>query len=150
MKPKSRGVPGVIAMVSAAALLLGGCSAGDVELNGKVFDYLGVSPSAQTKTKEPKLADRGGLVVPPSLDRLPAPGSEAAAEDAQLAEINDPDRKKVADKAELERQQAEYCKVHYEQALARGDQTAADLAAGPLGACRPSIFTALQKWNKSE
>ena len=53
-------------------------------------------------------------------------------------------------KADLERQQAEYCKKNYEDAKAHGDETAADLAAGPLGPCRGSVLTAIEKWNKSE
>jgi len=48
-------------------------------------------------------------------------------------------------KAELEKQQAEYCKVHYDQARAQGDNNA-DLATGPLGPCQQSIFSAVKKW----
>ena len=50
---------------------------------------------------------------------------------------------------ELERKQAEYCKVHYEDAKTRGDETAVN-AEGPLGPCRPSVLTAIKKWNASD
>jgi hypothetical protein len=40
------------------AFVLGGCADG-VELNGKVFDFLGVSPAAlEASRREPKLAER--------------------------------------------------------------------------------------------
>ena len=50
---------------------------------------------------------------------------------------------------ELERKQAEYCKVNYEQAMGRGDETTALAAEGPLGPCRPSVMNSIKKWNSS-
>jgi hypothetical protein len=130
-------------MVLAAALAgLGGCGGlDDVQLNGKVFDAIGLNSTA--KSAEPKLAARQPLVVPPGLDSLPPPGS-GKAEQPSLAEIQDPDAKAKVSQADLEKQQAEYCKVHYEDAKARGDDTTADLATGPLGSCRPSILSAVK------
>jgi hypothetical protein len=58
----------------------------------------------------------------------------------------DHDRKKIVDRSALEKQQAEYCKVNYEQAKARGDNTA-DAASGPLGACRPSALGLIKSVN---
>lgn len=139
-----------ILAVASIGLLLAGCGAGDIELNGKVFDYLGVSSDTQTRGRDPKIAARSGLVLPPSADRLPEPGSAPQGEDSQLASLDDPDRKAVVTKTELERQQAEYCRINYEQAKARGDETTAINAKGPLGPCAPSIFTSLQKWQKEE
>lgn len=134
---------------TVSAVLASGCGVGDVELNGKVFDYLGVSTASQSRGKDPKIASRSGLVIPPSAERLPEPGS-APAEDPQLASLDDPDRKLEVAKADLERQQREYCEVHYTQAKARGDESGALNAKGPLGSCAPSVFTSLQKWQKGE
>ena len=78
---------------------------------------------------------------------MPAPGELAQAPDQQLAAIQDPDAVKKASKEELERSQAEYCKVNYEQAMGRGDETTALAAEGPLGSCRPSVLSAVKKWN---
>lgn len=140
---------GLTVMVAAcAALALAGCGGDDVQFNGKIFDAMGLSDSAKAKTAEPKLAERAPLVVPPSLERLPAPGSAPAPGEA-LAGINDYDRQKVVSKEELQRQQDEYCKKHYEPAKARGDDSA-DAISGPLGSCRASIFTAVKKWNEGE
>jgi hypothetical protein len=135
---------------TVAGLLLAGCGAGDLELNGKVFDYLGVSTASQTRASDPKLAARGGLVVPPSVERLPEPGSGPQGEDAQLASLDDPDRKAEVSKAELEERQRKYCDVHYTQAKQRGDESGALNAKGPLGPCAPSLFSSLQKWQKGE
>lgn len=136
-----------VALLAAAALAVGGCSADDVELNGSVFNAIGFN---QPKAQEPKLAARTPLTVPPTTDRLPAPGQPAEAKAIDMtASINDPDRAATVNKAELERQQAEYCKKNYELAKAHGDNDA-DYATGPLGPCRGSILSAVQKWNSGE
>jgi len=129
--------------VAAAGCSLAACSPGDVELNGKLFDAVGLSGPA-TKSAEPKVAARNGLVVPPNTGSLPVPGSgfEPSA-DADIAFINDPDRKKTVDRAQLEREQAEFCKKNYEDPKARGDDTV-DGVVGPAGPCRPSILSVVK------
>ena len=129
----------VVALVLAVGFALSGCGAGDVQLNGKVFDALGSLVGSGGANEEAKIAPRAGLVVPPGLENLPKPGSSASVPDGDLAQIQDFDRKKVVDNSALEAKQREYCKVHYEQAKARGDSTA-DLATGPMGSCRPSAM----------
>lgn len=129
-------------------LALAGCSGDDVQFEGKVFDLMGMNNATQ-RSAEPKMRERAPLVVPPSLDRIPEPGAPAESLSADLAALNDPDRAKKTSRAELERQQAEYCKEHYELAKARGDDNA-DLARGPLGECRASVITAIQNWNKGD
>jgi hypothetical protein len=131
------------------ALVAGGCSMDDVQFNGGIFDAVGLSDATKSKSGEPKLAERAPLVVPPTLDKLPQPG-EQQAPPAQIADIKDPDVAKQASKEELARQQAEYCKVNYEQAMHRGDETTALNAVGPLGPCRPSVLTAVKQWNGEE
>ncbi len=129
-------------------LLAAGCSGDDVQFEGKVFDLVGLNNPTQ-RSAEPKLRERAPLVVPPSLDRLPEPGQGGDSLSADLAALNDPDKVAKQSRADLERQQAEYCKVHYEQAKALGDQDA-DQAAGPLGPCRRSALTAFQNWSKDD
>lgn len=127
--------------------LLGGC-ADEIQLQGKIFDAVGLGANQQ-KSAEPKMAERAPLVLPPNNDRIPEPGAPPDAAATDVAALDDPDKKAVVSKAELEKQQAEYCKVHYEDARARGDDNA-DLAEGPLGPCRKSVLTAIEKWNKGE
>ncbi|MDQ8698022.1 hypothetical protein [Hyphomicrobium sp. LHD-15] len=131
------------------ALAIAGCSADDVQLNGKIFDAVGLNSIGQ-KSAEPKMVERAPLVMPPSLDRVPEPGqpADAAANDV-TAMVDDPDKKAKTNRAELEKQQAEYCKTNYEMAKARGDDNA-DLATGPLGPCRASVLSAIQIWNKGD
>ncbi len=136
------------ALTLALAASVSGCGADEVELNGKIFDAMGVSPSTQTKSKEPKMVARAPLVVPPGLERLPEPGKQAAAQAAadEVAALADPDKVAATNQAELERQQAEYCKKNYEYAKMHGDSQA-DQAAGPLGPCRGSALTAIKKYS---
>jgi hypothetical protein len=132
-----------------AAVAIGGCSMDDVELNGGVFDSLGIG-SNQPKTAEPKLAARTPLVVPPSTASLPAPGTPAEAVQADVTvAIDDPDRKIIVTEAEKQKQQDEYCRKNYDPARAAGDASA-DSIEGPLGPCRPSVLTAVKKWNGGE
>lgn len=138
------------AVAFAAGLLAAGCGSGDIEMNGKIFDALGVSSATQQKEREPKVAARTGLVVPPNTGSLPEPGSGRAPDaEADVALINDPDRRKTLDKAALERQQAEYCRVNYEIPKSRGDSSADD-ATGPLGPCRATFLSAVKKWTGQE
>lgn len=139
----------VITLATFVAVAVGGCSMDDVELNGGIFDAVGVG-AGQPKSAEPNLAARTPLVVPPSTASLPAPGTppEATATDVTVA-LDDPDRKVVVDKAELEKQQTAYCSKHYDTAKASGDASA-DSIEGPLGPCRASVLTAIKKWNGGE
>lgn len=141
-----------VALLSIPFLLAfgaSGCSMDDVQFNGGLFDMVGLSDAAKANSSsEPKVAVRAPLVVPPSLDRLPQPGSEEAAENTEIAGIKDHDAAKTASKKELARQQAEYCKVHYEQAKTRGEEV--DFVTGPLGSCRKSVLTSIKNWNKSD
>jgi len=134
----------LLASFGAAVLAMSGCGIDGVQLNGKIFDAVGLNDTSQPK--EPKIAARQPLVVPPGLEALPPPGS-GKPNQPQLA-VQDVDAKKGVSKAELQRQQEAYCKVNYEDAKARGDNTA-DSAAGPLGSCRPSILTGVQSWMAS-
>lgn len=127
----------------ALALALSGCGADDLELNGKIFDAMGVSAKTSTKGKEPKMVARAPLVVPPGLERLPEPGAQSA-QASEIASLNDPDKVAEVNQAELERQQKEYCKVHYEYAKMHGDNEA-DNATGPLGPCRGSLLSGVKK-----
>lgn len=139
----------LFALTGAVALALGGCGGFDgVQLNGKVFDAMGIGGEGQ-KSGEPKLAQRTGLVVPPSTEALPAPGSRPDVEAPDVAALQDPDKNAAVSQAEMQRQQAEYCKKNYEEAMQRGDSNA-DLATGPLGPCRGSVLSAIEKWQKGD
>lgn len=132
-----------ISLLTSAFLC--GCSMDDVELNGGIFDALGVNN--QTKSEEPKLAARTPLVVPPTTSSLPVPGEQPESQASDLtALLNDPDRLAEVKKADLERQQAEFCSKNYDPTKAGMDDNA-DLAKGPLGPCRKSIMTSINKWN---
>ncbi|CEJ88359.1 conserved exported hypothetical protein [Hyphomicrobium sp. GJ21] len=134
----------LLAPLGVAVLAVSGCGFDGVQLNGKIFDAVGLNDTSAPK--EPKLAARQPLVVPPGLEALPPPGS-GKPNQPELA-VQDVDAKKGVSKAELQRQQEAYCKVNYEDAKARGDATA-DSASGPLGSCHPSILTGVKKWMAS-
>lgn len=134
---------GVLAML---ALGSAGCGYDGVELNGKIFDAMGVNGSASRE--EVKLKRRTDLVIPPATASLPEPGKEPPPQ-ADLAEIQDHDRSKQVNQEELMRRQKEFCDKNYKQAIARGDDTAYSVK-GPAGPCHASIFSAISDWNKSD
>lgn len=128
-------------LVAAAAFGLSACGFDGVELNGKIFDAVGLN-TGSTKSAEPKLKERQALVVPPEVDAapLPVPGSESAAQTAALG-ISDYDAKNNLSKEALERKQAEFCAKNYDMAKA---QTGEDgPVIGPAGDCRKSILSAI-------
>jgi hypothetical protein len=132
----------VAAIGTVATLVLGGCADG-VELNGKVFDFLGVSPAAlEASRREPKLAERAPLVMPPDANRLPDPGSAQGGTD-QANWPTDPEQRKLAAAQERERLHLAYCRGDIqwkERALKTKDGSGTNLS--PYGPC-PSIFGGL-------
>ncbi len=141
-EPPSRVSAARIAGMAMLLMAFGGCSADDIQLEGKLFDAVGMGTNSK-KAGEPVMAARSPLVLPPNAERLPTPGKQQGGEALDVAAINDPDKKLEVSRADLEKQQAEYCKVNYEQAMQRGDQTSADLASGPLGSCRGSVLNVI-------
>jgi hypothetical protein len=127
-------------------LLMSGCSDG-IDLNGKVFDWVGVSPAAQAvKKTEPKLAERAPLVLPPVGYVLPPPGS---GQQPLVALVNDPDQRKEKEAKERERLHMAYCsgELTWKDAAlaggrghAAGGRGAAD-PVSPYGPC-PGILNA--------
>lgn len=81
---------GTLACVAA----LGGC--GGVELEGKIFDYMGVSGEHQEA--DVKMTERPPLLVPPNVTTLPQPGTNAAVAAARQDWPEDPElvRKRIA------------------------------------------------------
>jgi hypothetical protein len=120
-----------------ALLALSACDS--VNLEGKVFDWLGVSGSAlDAKSKDPKMAERAPLVVPPRLTRLPEPGSGKTA-DTDIAALNDPERRKAAAAKERERLHLAYCRgeLQWKEKALDPSYTA---NRSPYGPC-PGLFS---------
>lgn len=94
------------------SLTLSGCAdGGGLALNGAMFDWMGISESALSqKNTEPKLAERAPLVLPPSAERLPEPGSGRAAEEGDMNWPVSPEQRKVAEAKERERLHLAYCR----------------------------------------
>jgi len=136
--PGRRLKPVLTAVIMCAVAGTAGCGIDDVELQGGVFDALGVSSSTQKRVQEPKLAERPGLVLPPVADRLPQPGPEPAPAAVAQEWPDDEDGKRVRAAAALDRQQEEFCeKARVDAKLKGGD---APPAEGPKGPCTQSIF----------
>jgi hypothetical protein len=118
----------------ASTLALGGCGGIDgVDLNGKIFDWMGVSSASQVKS-EPNMADRAPLVVPPNVTRLPEPGTgKTSSED--VAALNDPELRKQAAAKERERLHQAYCRgeIQWKDKAYKPQDTGANKS--PYGSC---------------
>jgi hypothetical protein len=124
-----------VSVVAGLALSLGGCGGLDgLELNGKLFDMMGVSESAQkASSREPRMTERTGLVMPPDANRLPEPGSGGAPDVA--AQLNDPDRKRLVAVQERERLHKAYCSGELTWKERARDKDRVDASASPFGPC---------------
>lgn len=129
----------------AAAVVLGtglaGCGGIDgIELQGGVFDALGVSSSNKPATKNVKVAARPGLVLPPSEQALPPPSDgasvAAAAPDGQSWPV-DPEQRKVLANTQLDKQHKDFCERALTDARMRGED---GVVMGPKGNCQPGLF----------
>jgi hypothetical protein len=132
---------GAVAVLAAG---VSACGVDGVELNGKIFDAMGVNSAPEKK--DVKLAERQPLVVPPRMAALPEPGSGSS--ETQLAEVKDHDADIEISQEELAKRQAEYCRKHYDANLAVSDASV-DNVKGPAGPCRKSILSAVSQFNSS-
>ena len=126
-------------MAVASSLVLSGCAdGGGLELNGKVFDWIGISPSAiAARRDEPKLAERAPLVLPPDSTRLPEPGSGRTAQTAQSATAwpDDPEQRKTREAKERERLHEAYCRGDMQWKDRAMDPQGINVAKSPYGSC---------------
>jgi hypothetical protein len=133
-------------VVVGLGLSLQGCANDGLELNGKVFDWLGVSESASAAARrENRMPDRPPLVMPPSTKALPAPGS-GQEQDPMLASLQDPEVKKARDAAERQALHLAYCrgeKNWQERAFRRDDGA----NRSPFGPCNQMVGDQLQPSN---
>ena len=84
-----------LACALAFVVALGGCGA--VELEGKVFDYMGVSGD-RSQQSDVQMRERAPLLVPPNVSTLPQPSTNAAVVTARQDWPDDPEmvRKRIA------------------------------------------------------
>ncbi|MBO0764419.1 MAG: hypothetical protein J2P50_07510 [Hyphomicrobiaceae bacterium] len=139
MLPRCRNRTALIAGGLALwALALGACDS--IALEGKVFDWMGLSPSAlDLKRADPKMAERAPLVVPPNVARLPEPGSGKTTNN-DLAALNDPELRKQAAAKERERLHLAYCRGEIQWKEKALDQAYSATYKSPYGPC-PSLFS---------
>lgn len=128
------------AVAVLSALALSACGSDGVQLEGKLFDWMGVSASSQEgRTRDPKMADRAPLVVPPNVNRLPEPGSgQTSSQD--IAALNDPELRKQAVARERERQHMAYCRgeIQWKEKVLNPQDGKANRS--PYGPC-PGLFS---------
>ncbi len=132
-------------LVLAATVSVAGCGAlGDgVSLNGGVFDALGLSDKGNSAPREPKVQERAGLVLPPTMGQLPKPGAGQEQEQvltSQQAWPVSPEQRRVAVEQQKEAEHTAYCyKVLQHKKLNRD----LSVTEGPLGPCSPSALNAI-------
>lgn len=126
-----------LAVIGTLCLSMAGCAGTDVELKGGVFDLMGVSGPA-TKRTDPKLADRPGIVIPPSTASLPAPGEPQAAValGGEAFPVNPEDARKaqVAGTVDQHKAFCEKARQRYEVGITT------TLENSPWGACHESVL----------
>jgi hypothetical protein len=133
------------AIVLSAAMAVGGCGGVDgIDLNGKLFDVMGISASALANAPqgEPQLAARAPLVLPPDSQRLPQPGSEQHHD--QIVGLDDQDQRKIAEAKERERLHLAYCHgdMHWKESALNPENI--NIPRSPYGPC-PSIIGDITK-----
>lgn len=95
-----------VAAALACVAALGGC--GGVELEGKVFDYAGLSGSRQKV--DPTMSSRAPLMVPPNLQKLPAPTESRSVAATRQDWPDDPEKVRVRAVEEQKATEAELAK----------------------------------------
>jgi hypothetical protein len=98
-----------IAALLGGSLALGGCADGvGVELDAPILNAVGLDLGGKKKD-DADLPERTGLVLPPSTEALPAPGTQTAASGAQNWP-NDPDKRRKREAEETAAAKEKYCR----------------------------------------
>lgn len=129
-------------MAICAALTLTACGGYDVQLNGGLFEAMGVDDLGKNKA-EPQVARRTGIVMPPTTASLPVPGSGAPPPQPQVAGAApdqawpvDPETTKGSLKQAQLQEHLKFCEEARHRVKVGQDSV---LASGPLGSCHESI-----------
>lgn len=145
-RSRPRKLLGGLVVIGALAGLTGCGGVDGVELNGKLFEAVGMTGSLGGKKVEPKTEARAPLVLPPPSQSLTEPGSLAASApipQANQAWPNDPDKGKASKDEAIKQAQAAHCKDGNWKEKALGDEAKA--ANGPAGSCTGNIFSIIGK-----
>jgi hypothetical protein len=94
-----------MAALTGGLLSLGGCGIADVQFDAPVLDAVGINLNSK-KADDADVPERPALVLPPSTDRLPAPGERTAA---QQNWPQDPDQLKKQKQAKAAEDREKYC-----------------------------------------
>ncbi len=98
-----------IAALLGGSMALSGCADGvGVEVDAPILNAVGLDLGGKKKD-DADLPERTGLVVPPSTEALPAPGTQTAAS-AQQNWPNDPDKNKKRLAEEKAAAEEKYCR----------------------------------------
>jgi hypothetical protein len=99
-----------IAALLGGSVALSGCGAGGVgvEVDAPILNAVGLNLSSKKKDDD-DLPERAGLVVPPSTEALPPPGTQTAATGAQNWP-DDVDKRKKRDAEEKAAAEEKYCR----------------------------------------
>jgi hypothetical protein len=98
-----------IAALLGGAVALSGCGSGGVgvDIDAPVLNAVGINLSSKKKDDE-DLPERTGLVLPPSTEALPEPGTRTAASAQNWPD--DPDKRKKRDTEEKAAAEEKYCR----------------------------------------
>ena len=143
---RATAVLGRFAIVAALAGLTGCGGVDGVELNGKLFEAVGLTGSLGGKKAEPRTEARAPLVLPPPSQSLTEPGRLAAGApipQADQAWPNDPEKGKAQKEEALRQAQEAYCRDgNWKDKALNNDGKAAN---GPAGSCTGNIFSIVGK-----
>jgi hypothetical protein len=91
-----------------AGIGLARCNGADVHIDAPILEAAGINLTS--KKAEEDVPERSGIVIPPSTETLPEPGTRTAAADPSQSWPQDPDQTKAQrEKAEAEARE-KYCR----------------------------------------
>lgn len=131
-----------IAALLGGAMALSGCADGvGVEIDAPILNAVGVDLGGKKKD-DADLPERTGLIVPPSTESLPPPGTQTAAS-AKQNWPNDPDKTKKRAAEEKAAAEEKYCREGNWDSKANIDEFNKNIGVEPR--CSSKLGTALSK-----
>jgi hypothetical protein len=97
-----------LAVLAGTPFVLGGCNGADVYFDAPILEAAGINLNVK-KNDEEDVPKRAGIVIPPSTDKLPEPGTRTAAAGEQNWP-QDPDKLKKNKEEQEAAAHEKYCR----------------------------------------
>lgn len=128
-----------ISAIAFGCLFLSACNGTDVYIDAPILDAAGINLTSK-KADDENLPERPGIVIPPSTQSLPEPGTQTATAEQNWPQ--DPDQIKARKAQEAAEAEERYCNGEWKE---KSNITEFERDAGVEARCSSKLGKAISK-----